>query len=77
MTDRYEGANNWFGKQAALKELVDLGFAVASIAQMFEKGSYERELAMNASKGINRRIDYLYDSFVRLINAQSKDTEGA
>ncbi|MDR5776236.1 MULTISPECIES: hypothetical protein [unclassified Caballeronia] len=69
MSDRYtDPATCWFSKEQALKELVDLGFAFSAIADMLPKGSYEREMAMNASRGVDRRIDYLHDSLVKLLN---------
>lgn len=69
MSNRFsDPATCWFSKDQALKELVDLGFAFAAIADMLPKGSYEREMAMNASRGVHRRIDYLHDSLARLLN---------
>jgi hypothetical protein len=60
-------ATMWFSTDKALKELLDLGFAFAALAdQCGTPGSFQREMAANASVGVKRRIAYLYDSLVRL-----------
>ena len=45
-----------------LDELRNLKFSVASLADMVGKpGSYERENADNAKRGIKRRIDWIIE----------------
>jgi hypothetical protein len=62
-------ANNWFDEDQCFKELRDIGFAVQALAeQSGTPGSFQREMAMNASIGIKRRIAYLHDSLKRVIN---------
>lgn len=58
----------FFNREQALHELDGLRFAVESLVQTLGKpGSYEREMGGNAARGIKSRIDYLHDSFGRLL----------
>ncbi len=68
MADRIN-ANNWLGKEDAFLELDALKFSASSLIQQYPKGSHERELAENAVRGIRHRIDYLHDSFRKLLSS--------
>jgi hypothetical protein len=62
-------ATQWFSRIEALAELRELKFAISAMAETVGTGgSFEREMAGNASRGIARRIDYLHDSFLRLVD---------
>lgn len=61
MTPR-TNATNFFTFEESLRELDSLKFAVVSLVQHYPNGSYERELALNATIGIKHRLDYLHDS---------------
>jgi hypothetical protein len=64
-------ATMWFSANQALHELDDISFAVGAIvATCTHPGSNEREMASNAALGIRRRIDYLHDSFRRLLEGK-------
>lgn len=66
--DCYQQPNRFFDRQQALQALRDLSFSFAAMADRFEQGSYEREMALNAARGVRFRIDYLHASFVRLLD---------
>jgi hypothetical protein len=67
-------ANNWLSGQSLLRYLDDLGMAVSALAAHGHKpGSHEQEMAENARRGIQHRIDYLHDSLRRLLE-KSKET---
>ena len=58
-------ATNFLSFQQSLDELLALKFAVGTIAKLStQPGSCERELATNAARGIDQRINYLHDSLV-------------
>lgn len=51
-------------RQRAMRELLDLKFAVASMAQLVnEPGSFKQQNARNISLGIDARIDALAAEF--------------
>lgn len=61
-------ANNWFNGKEALAELEHLKFSVSALVAMVTKsGTHEREIADLASRGFDRRADYLHDSLRRLL----------
>jgi hypothetical protein len=63
-----QSATMWLSKEKAMRELFDLKFAFEALAQQCgTPGSYEREMATNASGGFGRRVDYLHDSIARLL----------
>jgi hypothetical protein len=63
--------NNWYGREAALVELRALSWAVSSLIDVMTKpGSSEREIAKNAQLGIRHRVEYLHDSFEKLLDAK-------
>ena len=65
-------ANNWLATTDALAELDALKFSFAALVKMVgEKGSYERMIAELASDGFRHRVDYLHDSFRRLVKNKS------
>jgi hypothetical protein len=56
-------ATNFLSTKGMLKEILDLRFSVSSLVEpLTSAGSYEREIAKNATLGIGCRLDYLYDS---------------
>ena len=42
-----------------IDELKSLKFAINALVDGYPKGSYERENAMNAARGINSRLDWV------------------
>lgn len=55
-------AEQFFDREQVLRELDDLKFAYASIVDLLPAGSFQRELADNATRGVRARLDYLHDS---------------
>lgn len=64
-------ATQFFDREQALRELDSLTFAYQSLELFFPKGSCEMEIFNNASNGFRKRIDYLHDSFRRLLQEQA------
>jgi hypothetical protein len=65
--------NEFYGPNEVLSELDRLKFAVSSMAQLLEPGSYARENANNIVEGLGRRLDWLHDA-VR-IQAEKREAE--
>lgn len=61
-------ATQFFGQAEALKELDEISFAFSALVDTLPLGSFQRENAANAARGVRSRIDYLHDSFSRLLN---------
>ena len=62
-------ATQLFTKDQALHELDALKFAVAALVNTLAKpGTYEQEMGENAVRGIKQRLDYLHDSFRKLLD---------
>lgn len=72
MPERRISCNTFFGRTDALRELDALSFAFAAMADRFPSGSHDREMAQNALVGIRHRIDYLHDSFTKLLVTASE-----
>lgn len=66
MPDRIQATAHLTARQC-LDALDKLKFACASLIQPIGEGSYARENAENAVKGIDHRIDFLHDSLRRLL----------
>ena len=65
-------ATSWLGPTDALAQLDALQFSFAALAKRVgEQGSYERRIAELASDGFRHRVDYLHDSFRRLVKNKS------
>ena len=47
------------GQKKPINELKELKFAVVALVAMYPKGSYDRENADNAARGICERIDWV------------------
>lgn len=61
-------AEQFFNAEQSLHELDELKFAFDAIVEMCtEPGTFEREMASNARKGVRSRIDYLHDSFCKVL----------
>lgn len=61
-------AEQFLDRDQALAELDRLKFAVSSLVQLLTTpGSHPREVGENVTKGVKARIDYLHDSFMRLL----------
>lgn len=63
-------ATQFLSADQALNELDALKFSYRSIVELLPLGSFERETAQNAAKGIAARIDYLHDSFGVLLGGR-------
>ena len=42
-----------------IEELQSLKFGISALADLFERGSYKRELALNAARGLEARIEWV------------------
>lgn len=44
-----------------MRELIQIKFAVAAMAELHEAGTISRENALNAARGIEARLDWILD----------------
>lgn len=66
---QWDKHTRFLDRQAALKELNDLKFAIESLAKLVgQPGSFENENAKNIVTGLRARIEYLHRSFELLID---------
>lgn len=63
MTERNRTtATDFYGPDLVMSELDRLKFAVNSMVQLTDSGSYLRENMDNIARGIGARLDYLHDA---------------
>lgn len=55
-------ATSFLTSPQIINELESLRFSVESLAETFAPGTHERENAMNISRGIRQRLNYVLDS---------------
>lgn len=72
---QWDKHTRFLDRQAALKELNDLKFAIESLAKLVgQPGSYENENAKNIVTGLRARIEYLHRSFELCLAAPAPPT---
>lgn len=55
-----------------LSEIQKLKWAVGSLEKLFQNGSSEREIYINASRGIESRLDWISDQAKKEIKREPK-----